>query len=663
VKNRFVFVVILLAVSAGTVLAAPGDWYRPTSYNDVLGVWTAQPSAYDASLTTYASDGSLRVGYGGELQFFYAAPFQSDRVRVSCDFGYGAVDSVLIRVHSAGAWVQVYSGAVNDVSYSTVLFAPQTIDAIGFTFHYTAANYYFWLYDISAMQAGVATTPVVQTNAATSVYNASADLHARLTNSGGTPCQIRFEYGLTLAYGQTTPWVDGFGTGDLADTPIGGLTNNTLYHFRADVQQSAAGPVYPGGDLTFNTASVPDDGTAGLVTPIGASDGTGTWQNMDNARDDDDATYATCYHAINAAAWSPYLYLNLPPLWSNGVRLVAPSTTLQDQISVDISTNSGATWTNIYSGVINGVLNVAFGAALVNQARIMVHTTSTNSGFYFQFDEFDLQAYTTPPPRAISDLTALQGATPGTINLTWTAPGDYGNKAGTSAKQYDIRYSIVAANSPALSDAMFNAATSVAPAFGTIPTPPAVKGTPEMMALTGLTQGTTYYFAMKARNEIPLWSSLSNGATNWAQIAVRGVTITELTYAFGSVPVATSSASITAVHVTNSGTIPTTYTFSAATTTVGSPWTLGAAAPGADVVVVSAAFHGLQPTVAQFGPEDVMTGVAKACTVTVYSVDGSQTGVSVPVAGARLLWFKMAMPTTSSTVAPQNVTVTVTAGP
>jgi hypothetical protein len=168
---------------------------------------------------------------------------------------------------------------------------------------------------------------------------------------------------------------------------------------------------------------------------------------------------------------------------------------------------------------------------------------------------------------------------------------------------------------------------------------------------------------MKARNEIPLWSSLSNGATNWAQIAVRGVTITELTYAFGSVPVATSSASITAVHVTNSGTIPTTYTFSAATTTVGSPWTLGAAAPGADVVVVSAAFHGSQPTVAQFGPEDVMTGVAKACTVTVYSVDGSQTGVSVPVAGARLLWFKMAMPTTSSTVAPQNVTVTVTAGP
>ena len=663
-RNRFILCVILIGISAGTALAAPGDFYYPTSYTDVLGVWTTQANAYDAFLTTYASDGSQRLGYGGELQMFYAAAFQSDRVRVSCDFGYGAVDGVMIRVRSGGVWTQVYAGAVNDVSYSTVLFAPQTIDAIGFTFHYISTGYLFWLYDISAMQAGVATTPVIQTNAATSVYDASADLHAKLTNSGGTPCQIRFEYGLTMAYGQTTPWVDGFSTGNLDDVVIGGLTNNTLYHFRADVQQSGAGPVYPGGDLTFNTAPVPDDGTAGLVTPIGASDGTGTWQNMDKARDDDDATYATCYHAINAVAWSPYLYLNLPPLWSNGVRLVAPSTSLQDQISVDISTNSGATWTNIYSGVINGVLNVAFGAALVNQARIMVHTTSTNSGFYFQFDEFDLSAYTTPPPRAISDLTAVQGATPGTITLTWTAPGDYGNKAATSAKAYDIRYSIVAANSPALSDAMFNAAASVAPGFGTIPTPPAVKGTPEMMALSGLTQGTTYYFAIKARNEIPLWSSLSNGAANWAQIAVRGVTITEASYVFGTVPLATSTASISAVHVTNSGTIASTYSLSAATTTAGgSPWSLGAGAPGADIIVVSGAFHGSAPIVAQFGPEDVVTGASQAGTATKYSIDGSQTGVAVPVAGVRLIWFKLAMPTTSSTVNTQDVTVTITAGP
>ena len=82
-----------------------------------------------------------------------------------------------------------------------------------------------------------------------------------------------------------------------------------------------------------------------------------------------------------------------------------------------------------------------------------------------------------------------------------------------------------------------------------------------------------------------------------------------------------------------------------------------------DVVVVSGGFHGSRPALGAFGPEDVITGIDAPSSATKFSINGTATGVSVPVAATRDIWFRLDMPTTSATESPQSVTVTVTAGP
>ncbi len=104
-------------------------------------------------------------------------------------------------------------------------------------------------------------------------------------------------------------------------------------------------------------------------------------------------------------------------------------------------------------------------------------------------------------PAAVIDLS-LSGATVNSLVLGWTAPGDDG-AAGTAAA-YDIRYS----TSAIASDADFAAAVQVIgePA-------PALAGTAQTMTVTGLSAATTYYFVMKAQDEVPNVSIPSNGAS------------------------------------------------------------------------------------------------------------------------------------------------------
>jgi hypothetical protein len=89
-------------------------------------------------------------------------------------------------------------------------------------------------------------------------------------------------------------------------------------------------------------------------------------------------------------------------------------------------------------------------------------------------------------------------ASPNSIILNWTAPGDDGS-SGT-ATQYDIRYSL-----SNISDANWGAATQVSG----IPSPQ-LAGSAESFEVTGLLPGTTYYFAIKSCDEVPNWSPLSN---------------------------------------------------------------------------------------------------------------------------------------------------------
>jgi hypothetical protein len=97
---------------------------------------------------------------------------------------------------------------------------------------------------------GVGALPSVDTLAATSITYSSATLNGNLTDDGGEACACGFQWGLTNAYGSTTPTTSQI-TGDNFSQTIMGLTLGTTYHFRAFATNSA-GTSY-GVDITFTT--------------------------------------------------------------------------------------------------------------------------------------------------------------------------------------------------------------------------------------------------------------------------------------------------------------------------------------------------------------------------------------------------------------------------
>ncbi len=134
-------------------------------------------------------------------------------------------------------------------------------------------------------------------------------------------------------------------------------------------------------------------------------------------------------------------------------------------------------------------------------------------------------------------LLSAATATPTSITISWTSPGDDGS-SGT-ASEYDIRYSA----SP-ITGANWDATT---PAVGE-PTPQ-VAGATESFTISGLTPSTQYYIAIKAADEVPNWSALSN------------------VVAVSTLPEDTAPARIAALNITGN-----------TSTTVGLSWT----APGDD---------------------------------------------------------------------------------
>ncbi|WP_164821428.1 fibronectin type III domain-containing protein [Paenibacillus koleovorans] len=100
------------------------------------------------------------------------------------------------------------------------------------------------------------------------------------------------------------------------------------------------------------------------------------------------------------------------------------------------------------------------------------------------------------PPSAIADLTATSVGWK-SVGLEWTAPGNDGN-TGT-ALEYDIRMS-----TSTITSGNFSSATQLTGA----PTPLAA-GTTQTFSYGGLQPNTTYYFAMKAKDEANA-SAISN---------------------------------------------------------------------------------------------------------------------------------------------------------
>ena len=113
-------------------------------------------------------------------------------------------------------------------------------------------------------------------------------------------------------------------------------------------------------------------------------------------------------------------------------------------------------------------------------------------------DDFTIYGQTDiDPPDEITDLNIPNYGT-NTVTLKWTAPGDDGDEG--TATGYDIRYSTTL-----ITDLNFNDAT---PASGA-PIPSAA-GSQETYVVTGLSPSTTYFFSVKAYDDVPNYSVASN---------------------------------------------------------------------------------------------------------------------------------------------------------
>ena len=137
-------------------------------------------------------------------------------------------------------------------------------------------------------------------------------------------------------------------------------------------------------------------------------------------------------------------------------------------------------------------------------------------------------------------------------------------------------------------------------------------------------------------------------------------------YNFGSIGYALTTHSTRAISVSNTGSCTDSWDLQVADSAP-EPWTAGAAA-GADAYVLSAVFNSgtTQPDTSLFDVDDVIDdGAATTCTASKY--DGDQTCLNVPTGGpgARNLWFKLALPLTSTDTAQDEhiLTVTVTTTP
>ena len=144
-------------------------------------------------------------------------------------------------------------------------------------------------------------------------------------------------------------------------------------------------------------------------------------------------------------------------------------------------------------------------AGTVYHFAIKVADEASNwSGLSNGADGATQSAPDTTSPAAVTTL-AITSATPTAATLAWTAVGDDGG-SGT-ASTYDLRYSTTQ-----IRDENWDAAAQAVgePA-------PRSSGRPETFVVSGLTSGTTYYFALKAGDEVPNWSDLSNVTTGATQ--------------------------------------------------------------------------------------------------------------------------------------------------
>ncbi|GAI96386.1 unnamed protein product, partial [marine sediment metagenome] len=133
----------------------------------------------------------------------------------------------------------------------------------------------------------LAAIPTVNTSPATGVGPIAAILNGILAFDGGEACNVRFQYGETIAYGIDTEWQLDLESVVAFEQAIPGLDPNKTYHFRAQARNSAG--TVNGADRTFTTLVAIPTVTTGEATGRGAIAAT-----LNGTLDDDGGEVCEC---------------------------------------------------------------------------------------------------------------------------------------------------------------------------------------------------------------------------------------------------------------------------------------------------------------------------------------------------------------------------------
>jgi len=397
-----------------------------------------------------------------------------------------------------------------------------------------AATYHFQVESSDGASNGPtqSTDSTFMTQAAASPLIVAGPTVVALSGSSATiawqtdePTDARVYYGTTASYGS-----DVYDAGPSMSHAIvlTGLTPTTMYHFQVESDDGCGTASVFSSDQTFTTSAAQIDLSNWTLQQFNSSQSfafpPGTFLPSGGflvlGRDASQTSFESEWGAlpvgtiyVDSGGVFPFInggesfeLLDAGSGSVDGVTIsMSSGTTIQRNNPGDPAAAPGS-WT--VAGSAAG--SPGSGVGLTSGVGVVINEASDASNFNNEFVELYYDAAPAGPdttsPADVVDLTA-EPLSDSAVRLSWTAPGD--DALSGQATAYDLRYS----GAPLLTDAAFAQATVVVG----LPMPGAAS-TSESFDVTGLSDTTSYYFALKTVDELPNESGLSNspGATTAA---------------------------------------------------------------------------------------------------------------------------------------------------